>query len=177
MQPMLPKDECVVLSKLSGVNLRARVFALHEAGWTLAEIAAAFNPPKSRSTIHTWARTPPSPSDPRSMLPLPLPSKSLAAAEKSTSATGANASKPKRERRSFDSTSPQIPTDMRKRIEELAPLARRYRARANPSGAYALANDELTVLCRSLYNAGVSVRELSLTAGVTYRAMARRVGK
>jgi lambda repressor-like predicted transcriptional regulator len=40
-----------------------------------------------------------------------------------------------------------------------------------------MANDELTELCASLHRSGVSVRELSQAAGVTYRAMARRLGR
>jgi hypothetical protein len=51
-----------------------------------------------------------------------------------------------------------------------------YRARANPSGKYAIANNELTSLCKDLYQRGASIKELALAAGVTYRAMARRVG-
>jgi hypothetical protein len=61
------------------------------------------------------------------------------------------------------------------RIHYLAPLARRYRARSNPHGLYAQANDELTRLCRRLYGEGVGIRELSVTAEVTYNAMKRRI--
>jgi hypothetical protein len=41
----------------------------------------------------------------------------------------------------------------------------------------ATANEELTIICTRLYESNVTVRELSAAAGVTYRAMARRLGK
>lgn len=75
----------------------------------------------------------------------------------------------------FNPARPSVSPDDSQRIAELAPLARRYRARANPNGAYALANEELTQLCCSLYDQGVSIRELAHFAGVTYKAMERRV--
>jgi lambda repressor-like predicted transcriptional regulator len=43
--------------------------------------------------------------------------------------------------------------------------------------AAALANSELTHITASLHATGVPVRELANAAGVTYRAMARRLGK
>lgn len=67
--------------------------------------------------------------------------------------------------------------DEKRKIRELAPVARRYRARANPSGVFARANDDLTAIAVDLYNRGASIRELAVAAGVTYRAMARRVGR
>jgi hypothetical protein len=193
-QESLPESECELLGRLSGAALRARCAELRQLGWTLEAIGAAFTPPKSRSTIHAWTLSslPPKAPKPQPPLPLspPLPLKSIAAAEKSTPvsppppAPPAPAKKPARasglpprERRVFDDESPKIPENLQKQIAQLAPLARRYRARANPNGAYAMANDELTELCASLHRSGVSVRELSQAAGVTYRAMARRLGR
>jgi hypothetical protein len=46
-----------------------------------------------------------------------------------------------------------------------------------PNSPQALANDELTIICTRLYESNVPVRELAEVAGVTYRAMARRLGK
>jgi hypothetical protein len=47
----------------------------------------------------------------------------------------------------------------------------------SPSSEEARANDELTSVCVSLINDNVTVRELAAAAGVTYRAMARRLGR
>jgi hypothetical protein len=80
----------------------------------------------------------------------------------------------RRERRVF--THKTLDTATRAKISQLAPLARRYRARANPYGVYAVANEELTVICKDLFENGTTVRELAEAAGVTYRAMARRIG-
>jgi hypothetical protein len=41
----------------------------------------------------------------------------------------------------------------------------------------AIANTELGQICLDLYAKNVTVRELAAAAGVTYRAMARRLGK
>jgi len=189
-QAFLPESECELLGRLSGAALRARCAELRQLGWTLEAIGAAFTPPKSRSTIHAWTLSSLPPKAPKPQLPLslPLPLKSIAAAEESTPFSPppapappkkpARASElPLRERRVFDDQSPKVPQNLQKQIAQLAPLARRYRARANPNGAYAMANEELTELCASLHRSGVSVRELSQAAGVTYRAMARRLGR
>lgn len=164
----LPSVEVESLVSCSGDALRARVRALREAGWTLASIAEAWTPPRQRSSIRALSLQP-------TTTPLPVvaspPSKStssLAAAERSRSHS--------RARRFYDRSHPTIPAADAARIATLAPLARRYRARANPDGAYARANEELTDLCTSLYRTGSSVVELAAAAHVTYRAMARRIG-
>jgi hypothetical protein len=172
----LPSEEVEVLVRCSGDVLRARVQALREAGWTLASIADAWTPPKQRSSIRLLATTP-------TKTPLPIvssppsdsDSSSLTAAERKNPTTTA-ARRHRRARRFYTEESPKIPKDDARTLKRLAPLARRYRARANPNGAYAVANTELTGLCIVLYRNGVSVQELAATAGVTYRAMARRLG-
>lgn len=80
-----------------------------------------------------------------------------------------------RSRRSFNPREPRLSDDESLVISRLAPIARRYRARANPHGEYARANDELTHLCKFHYSKGVSITELARAAGVTYKAMERRV--
>ena len=180
---VLPQSEREFLAVLKGDELKARVKALNEGGWSLGAIADAFTPPKQRSSIRVWAtgNTQTRPDHP----PIPLtslsssPSRSrshthsssiLPAAEKSTSAR-------KRVRRAYDPASPLLTRQTQQQIQKLSPLARQYRARANPNGIYAKANVELTELCKDLYfKQNVSVRELSDAAGVTYRAMARRIG-
>jgi len=164
----LPESEVFVLRVCSGDELRARVRALREAGWTLAAIANAWDPPRQRSSIRAISQQPTK--SPLPVVPSPPSSSShLAAAEN----LGRRHS---RARRFFDRDNPRIPPGDLSKITGLAPLARRYRARANPLGAYARANEELTELCTSLYRSGVSVAELAAAASVTYRAMARRIG-
>ena len=73
--------------------------------------------------------------------------------------------------------SPGISTTDLQRIKELAPVSRRYRAGMIDSSPVAVANRELEQLCRDLHAKNVTVKELAAAAGVTYRAMARRLGK
>lgn len=77
----------------------------------------------------------------------------------------------------YDTKAPVLSKTVHNRIAKIAPIARRYRAKANPNGIYKEANDELTNIAKEQYARGVSIRELSLAAGVTYRAMARRLGR
>ena len=64
---------------------------------------------------------------------------------------------------------------MRKLIEELAPQARKYRAKLAPTHSATIANNELTSICTLLHDKGVPLQDLADVAGVTYRAMYRRV--
>lgn len=182
----LPPQERDFLSALIVKDeIYARVQQLHEVGWSLAEIACAWDPPKQRSTVHSWLSRP---STHTHTFPVPSPpsssssssSSSIPAAEKSDLAPAlapAYSAAQIRRRRVFDPSAPVLSPAQKTKISRLAPLARRYRARTPYGGTYATANRELTHLCRDLYLRGASVRELSLAAGVTYRAMARRLGR
>lgn len=64
---------------------------------------------------------------------------------------------------------------MKERIKELSVLSRRYRAKTAPDSPLALANRELTEIALTLYHRGVPAAEIAKVAGVTYRAMARRI--
>lgn len=168
----LPAAECDFLRVLIGEELYARAKELHSVGWSVTAIANAWDPPRPRSTVHTWLSRPHTTTHTR---PLPSPSSSssstsIAAAEKSTS-------RKKRERRVYAPSSPALTAAEKERIIVIAPLARRYRARANPNGVYASANEELTRISSEAYSRGVSITELATAAGVTYRAMARRLGR
>ena len=188
---VLPHEECLILRSLSGVALRARVQALHVQGWSLAAIGNAFDPPRRRSTIRTWIV-------PHNSLPLSSSSDSSQSTivtggknEPALLATPAVPPPPtppsppsplqtqtlEKRRRVYDRSNPKVSASQKRKLSTLAPLARKYRARTNPNGTYALANQELTDLCKDLYRSGASVRELSLATGVTYRAMARRLGR
>lgn len=175
MKERLPEGECVYLRTLSGAPLKVRARALYESGWSLAAIAEAWDPPRQRSSVRAWVLSNATAPDTHPPLP-PSPSSSsdslIVARESSVSA------KPKKmPRRVYDPEKPRVSPGQKKKISTLAPLARRYRARTAPGGTYARANAELTDLCKNLYYSGASVRELSLAAGVTYRAMARRLGR
>jgi hypothetical protein len=66
---------------------------------------------------------------------------------------------------------------MRPRLRELSAQAKRYRAKTAPDSPLALANDELTAIARTLRSMGVPTAAIAEAAGVSYRAMARRLSK
>jgi hypothetical protein len=170
---ILPEDECLFLRGLAGTELRARVQELNTAGWSLAAIGNAFDPPRGRSTVRSWT-VPPTQSLTHTRS---IPSPSSSHSQNSLIAAAENSTPPKRERRVYTPSSPALLSAERDRIVMIAPLARRYRARANPNGVYASANDELTSIAHKAYSRGVAISELAAAADVTYRAMARRLGK
>ena len=155
--PNLPKSEAILLASLSKEQLWRRVKDLNDAGWTLQSIADAFDPPRRRSTIRSWVikDTP----ECEFITATPTPPQ------------------PKAKSRRKRPRSPGIPHDEQLRIARLSPLARRFRARTNPSSTSFTANQELTSIAGLLYNKGVTVSELARASGVTYRAMKRRVDK
>jgi hypothetical protein len=174
----LPEEECVYLRGLSGAARNKRAAALVARGWSLAAIGDAFTPPKTRSTIKSWITSSSSSSSrSRSDSTLVTAERSRPVPHPGADPASAAAYVPRRERRVYNPRVPVISQEEKKKIQELAPIARRYRARANPNGIFARSNDELTAISIDLYTRGVSIRELATTAGVTYRAMARRVGR
>ena len=175
MKVSLPPDEAQVLRSLSGKILRARVSELFYSGWSLAAIAEAFDPPRARSTIRSWIVPSPTPYPSRPTPVSSSPSSSLPITAAEDSHPPAPAPKPREERRIYDPRSPQLSIAAARKIADLAPVARHHRAGAAPTGRYAVANDELNRLCRLHFERGVSIRELALAAGVSYKAMERRV--
>jgi hypothetical protein len=155
--PDLPKSEAIFLASLSKEQLWRRVKDLNDIGWTLQSIADAFDPPRRRSTIRSWVikDTP----ECVFVTATPVPPQ------------------PKAKSRRKRPKSPGIPHDEQMRIARLSPVARRFRARTNPSSVSFTANQELTSIAGLLYNKGVTVSELARASGVTYRAMKRRVDK
>jgi len=145
----LPKAEAARLAKLKGSELKARCLALYNAGWTLSAIGNALDRP--RSTVRSWVLV--APITPQDDIPVPqdrsyVPKKPI---------------------------SPGLQPSESAKIKELAPIARRYRAKLADSHPSTVANQELTRLCRTLHTLGVPLQELADTAGVSYRAMYRRV--
>ena len=155
--PDLPKSEAEFLASLSKEQLWRRVKDLNDAGWTLQSIADAFDPPRRRSTIRSWVIKDTPQCEFVTATPTPP--------------------QPKAKSRRKRPRSPGIPHDEQLRIARLSPLARRFRARTNPSSTSFTANQELTNIAGLLYNKGVTVSELARASGVTYRAMKRRVDK
>ena len=183
---------------LKGPALHARATALHKAGWPLAAIGEALDPPRTRSTVRAWVTRPTTHSPQTHIFPLPplssfssssSSSTILRTAEKesfsspssSTSSAAASSAAPDRSARKiatrFDPNAPELSSAARERIAEISPIARRYRAGTNPDGPHARANAELTMICRSEAERGVSVRELADAADVTYSAMRRRLSR
>lgn len=164
----LPQQEVDLLHALAQQEdldpLFTRTALLYENGWTLRAIGEACQPKKQRSTIRTWVQKakPPTPASDPAYTPETLPVPILATPETYT---------PTR------IPSPGISTADRERIKELAPVARKYRATMHPNHAAAVANREFTEIATRLHEDHVSVQELADAASVTYRAMARRLGK
>lgn len=151
----LPQEESDYLQTLSRnpQQLKARAKALYAQGWTLSAIGAPLN--RSRSTIRFWIQNAPDlhPTNDHPTLPQP-------------------------QDRSYQRKrppSPGIPQTAQHQIQTLAPKARNYRARLPQHHPSTQANQELTHLCQSLHQTGVPIQELATAAGVTYRAMYRRV--
>jgi hypothetical protein len=155
-QQSLPATEAAILNKLFDDELATRLNDLFNAGWTLQSMGNAFNPPRRRSTVRSWMvrRYTQSP------LETPIP--------KPRVRTGYVSRRP---------VSPGISADELAQIRLHAPLARTYRSKMNPDSPQARANLSLTEICIALNEKNVTVKELAEAAGVTYRAMARRLGK
>lgn len=161
--PKLPKDEVKFLENLSQNELQSRLLALHEAGWSLNVLGRSFRPSKPKTTIHFWIKKAEKVEQKRD-IPLPPP-KSL------------TTSVPTKTAPRLRSISPGVPPDMRPRLRHLSEQARRYRARTPAGSPLALANDELTAVARTLKSMGVPTAAIAEAAGVSYRAMARRLSK
>lgn len=154
----LPVHEVQHLNSLEGFELYARARLLYSQGWTLRSIGEAFEPPRARSTIRYWINSP---------IPIASAYSNAPTTPVPTLATSAASSRTPRR--------PLTPTEY-KRVAELAPVARKYRATMNPGHPSAKANREMTALCVRLHHTErVTIRDLADAASVSYRAMARRV--
>lgn len=156
----LPPQEVELINSLSPEALAQRVHDLYHAGWSLQCIGDSLSPKRPRTTIRSWVvRIETSPLNPSKVIDAPIP-------------TPKDLSKEDRKRRK---DSPGIPQDTLEIIQNLAPLARDYRSRMATTSAAAVANDRLTAICILLNQEGVSIKELAAAAGVTYRAMYKRI--
>lgn len=161
--PKLPKEEVTFLENLSQNELQSRLLALHEAGWSLSVLGRSLRPAKPKTTIHFWIKKAERTEQIRDV-PLPPP-KSL------------TTSVPTKTAPRLRSISPGVPPDMRPRLRHLSEQARRYRAKTPPGSPLALANEELTAVAKTLRSMGVPTASIAEAAGVSYRAMARRLSK
>jgi hypothetical protein len=143
-----------LLNTLQGEQLFERIAALYNAGWPLQAMGDALSPKHPRSTIRVWVQR----------------AKGLNAIDAPIPKPKAVSLLPK-----VKSNSPGIPQDTLEIIQDLAPIARRFRSRMATTAAQAVANDRLTGICITLYQNGVSIKELAEAAGVTYRAMYKRI--
>jgi hypothetical protein len=153
----LPPHEVELLNTLKGEQRIERVAALFNAGWSLQTIGDSLLPKHPRSTVRSWVLR----ASGLNTLDAPIPTPKLKTPE-----GGYQKVKPE---------SPGIPQGDLEQIRYLAPLARTYRSRMSSTSAYAVANQRLTDLCKRLHENNVSVRELAEAAGVTYRAMYKRL--
>lgn len=157
---VLPERERLALAELKGYSLYRYMFELYSIGWTLRAIGEALQPPKSRSTVQTWVdrgrevapdpKLPPVSAPTLATPPVYIPIKP---------------------------PSPGIPGGDLETIQRLAPIARKFRSGMSPLHKASQANQDLTDLCLSLYDKNVTIKELADAAGVTYRAMSKRLGK
>ena len=156
----LPPEEVSRLDSLTPDALITRVYDLYHAGYTLQSIGDALTPPRPRSTVRAWLLrfTPP---QERDLVDAPIPAPTY-----KTHPDGYQKRRP---------VSPGILPDELALIQELAPKARQYRAKMSTNAAAAVANDQLTAICIRLHSAGVTINELARAAGVTYRAMYKRI--
>lgn len=160
-KPKLPKEEVRFLLSLPSDKLASRLRSLWESGWSLGILADSFSPSKPKSTIHFWVKNATLSEQKRPLPESPLKSLTILSPLHST---------PK-----LRSISPEVPLELKPRLKHLSSLSRRYRAKSAPDSELALANVELTELAKSLYNRGVPTASIAKAAGVTYRAMARRI--
>ena len=157
----LPQSEIDLLRSFGKAKkaLYCRARQLFEAGWTLQAIGNAFSTPVGRSTVQYWVKMGDFSHKIDQKLPFP---------PNFTPKRGYQRKKP---------LSPGISDADTQRLRYLAPLARSYRSGMGLSSLQGSANTELTELATFLHSEGVSIAELARAAGVTFRAMARRLGK
>ena len=153
----LPESEVALLTSLRNDDLYARVAALYQAGWPLRAIGEAFSPVKARSSVSNMVE------------------KAVHIANLPEVLAPTLATPP--EYVPVRPVSPGISSADLAQIAALAPRARKFRAGMSSAHRVAVANQQLTDLCLSLFEKDVTIRELADAAGVTYRAMAKRLGR
>jgi hypothetical protein len=137
--------------------------ALWEIGWSLQSIGSSLNPVRPKTTIHFWVKRA-TPEQQHRQVPAPPP-RSL------------TTSVPTKTAPRVRTISPGVPEHLKDELRDLSQQARLYRARTPAGHPVAIANDKLTIMVKTLYTLGVPAQALAEAAGVSYRAMARRISK
>lgn len=174
-QNPLPQEEREFLLLLASHTdpdaLKLRLVMLFSAGWSLTALGEALTPTRPRATVHYWIRTTPTGplSDKRNpIVARPVPSPSYPSSTAISSLTPSA---------SIRSVSPSVPEQFVTLLPRLALEARRYRSRMSPNSRFATANRQFTEICKELHALGVPSQKIADIAGVSYRAIARRVAK
>jgi len=160
---LLSKDEVVFIKSLSRPESESRLLALWKAGWSLSVLGDSLDPRRPKTTIHFWVKRA-SPVVQHRPIPTPPP-RSLTTSVPTKSAPRVR------------SVSPGVPPAMKDTLKNLATLAKRYRARTLANSPMAQANRDLTAMATALRSMGVPTAAIAEAAGVSYRAMARRLSK
>lgn len=159
---ILPPHEVELLNSITLDALTIRVRDLYVAGWSLQAIGDALIPPRRKTTIRSWVLKAAGASySPQEVIDAPTPIPPLKA--------------PKGRSKPSSDKSPSISPEDLEQIQQLSPLAQQFRSGMAPSSAPAIANARLSTLVKALYRDGISLKDLSLAANVTYRAMYKRV--
>lgn len=167
IQVPLPQSEINYLDSLSKSNIDefySRLRALWEAGWSLSVLGSALSPKRPRATVHYWVRKA---SLRQQGVPIPRPEyvKPL------TSALQSDVSGKTR------TISPTVTPEIAERLRSLSLQARRYRSRTAEGNKFAVANREFTALVKALRAEGIPAVDIAQAAGISYRAVARRIAK
>jgi hypothetical protein len=156
----LPATEKAILLSLETKDERnCRARQLFEAGWTLRSIGEVYTPPVRRSTVKYWVEN----GDLRKaihQMPVQAPDE--------PAPTGYRRKTP---------VSPGISQADESRLAYLAPLARQYRSGMSSTSLQFQANQEFNELIHQLDNADVTTAEIARASNVTFRAIARRLGR
>jgi len=156
----LPQAEVSLLRSLSKKTERnQRALELYTAGWTLQAIGDAFEPTMRRSTVKYWVDTADAQFSLRLAIPVP------------------NGEAPKGRYIRKRPKSPGISAFHAERLAHLAPIARQYRSGMGLASYQGQANQEFNTLLHTLYEQYITIAELARASGVTFRAIARRLGR
>ena len=156
----LPSTEKAILLSLTTKNERnCRARQLFESGWTLRAIGEVYTPPVRRSTVKYWVEN----GDVRYAIqqkPVQPPNE--------PAPSGYQRKTP---------VSPGISQVDEARLAYLAPLARQYRSGMSSTSLQFQANQEFNELISQLDSVDVTTAEIARASNVTFRAIARRLGR
>lgn len=168
MHVPLPQSEIDYLASIAHDRraLRARLRALWDQGWSLSILGAALSPKRPRATVHYWIKDL-SPLSSSHQPPLPFPSVPRPLVMELASTSNAT----------IRTAAPSLTPEQVQRLRSLSAQARRYRARTAESNAFAVANRQFTDLVKALRSEGIPAVEIARAAGISYRAVARRIAR